>query len=590
MADKQLTESAWKAFAKGKNLKDSAFAKALSEYEKSEKGPGHGQLEALDELEKQAAALEKAYKADKALAGYIGDLEKALGKARKDAERKAEAEQAAADEEENEPALLTSKMVPLLRMVKKGEVMQAAVAIASKQTAVMLARRTISPARRKLLAEYMGSPGGVKYHVGQCSQAEGGAVLFAMETGGGGGMAKRLRQALLDQTGLRVKVKVRAADTGEEEEDDEAEAGAPASANAGLSQEAVNLVKGLYEERWKAIEPRLNETLSEQPVDGGKLRAVSAFAVEKAESGDYNAALKALDQLEQLLQEEDRSVGDKPAAGPKTFKERAAAVAARVKQAEAAKLAEAPKCKSMLTSAIGAASRGEPDTASTLLDEIEAMLDKAMGSGTAGVEQAALWDARIDEAERMLQRLQKSNPGEGEKAAKVMALARDRAAAGEHAKALAALEQMKKMVAAADAKPPPSGERGHPGLVKYRGSLLEFNKARSLVKTQLANLRLAIPAQMPDEADLADKLAEKLDELAEAMQDAVDQAINEAAKNPADPVPQEVADRIAEFEAELASSKLVKHVDGNPFGIAISIGQTLGNALKAVRDNMPTPA
>jgi hypothetical protein len=587
MADKQLTESAWKAFAKGKNYKDSAFVKALSEVEKSEKGPADERVQRLEELERQAAALQKANKADKALAEYIGDLEKALERSMKDAERAAK-EEVDRDEEAEEPALLTSKLIPLLRQVKKGVVMHAAVAVAGKQTAVMLAKREISTGRRKLLAEYLGSPGGIKYHKGQCSQAEGGAVLFAMETGGGGGLAKRLRQALLDQTGLRIKVKVRAADTGEEEEDGEADADEAKGREGTHAPEAADLLKGLYAERAQAIEPRVADALKKGAGDVGKIRAVNLFAGEKADGGDYTAALKALDQLEKLLPQE----GQAPAApgGPQTFKERAAAMAARVRQAEAAGMPEAQRLKQMLTSAIGAAARGEPGTASTLLDEIEERLDQALGSGTAGVQQAALWDARIDEAEQMLQRLLKSNAAEGAKAQAVMKLARDRAGAGEHAKALAALEQMKKMVAAADAAGGGStaGEGGHKGIAKYRASLLQFNQARDAVKRQLGGLRKAIPAQLPDEDGLAEKLTQTLDEFAQSMQDAVDEAINKL--DPNNPVPREVADRIAAFEDELAASALVKHVDGNPFGIQVSVGETLGKALKAVRESMPTPA
>jgi hypothetical protein len=609
MADKQLTESAWKAFAKGKNYKDSAFAKALSEFEKSEKGSPDDQLEALDDVEKQAAALEKAYKADKALADYIGDVEKALKKARKDAERQAEAA-AEAEEEDNEPALLTTKMVPLLRQVKKGDVMQAMVAVAGKQTAVLLARRAISPAKRKLLAEYMGSPGGIKYHKGECGQGEGNAVLFMMETGGGGGLAKKLRQALLDQTGLRVQVKMRAADTGEEEDDGEGEGDDAADGGAATAeQNTADALARVYDQRSAALEPRVLDALRGRGADSSRIRAVSMFAGEKRGSGDLTAALKALDTLEGLLAASEKggtpgttaatpAAGGATAAAPESadttvdpaaaFKVRLAALMPKVQQAIATDGPEAGQVKAKTASAGAAAQRKEFGIAGALLDEVEELIAKAAGAGLGGIDQAALWDQRVDEVEQMLQRLLKVNAAEGEKARKVMAFARGKATAGSHAQALAALDQVAKMIAAADATPTRSGEGGYKGIVKYRTSLIEFRRAAGTVESQIDALRKAIPAQMPDEGDLADELSSTLKALTASMLEMVDEAMN-TADDQATPITRELASRIQAFQDEVASSELVKHVDGNPFGVKVAVAQTLGPALAAVRAAMPAP-
>jgi hypothetical protein len=56
-----------------------------------------------------------------------------------------------------------------------------------------------------------------------------------------------------------------------------------------------------YRARHQALEERLAAALKDPARDASRLRAVSAFAAEKAEAGDFDAALKALKQLEDAL-------------------------------------------------------------------------------------------------------------------------------------------------------------------------------------------------------------------------------------------------------------------------------------------------
>ena len=106
------------------------------------------------------------------------------------------------EEDEEESALLTTKLIPLLRAAKKGERMHAMVASSGKQAVVMLSRKPISPSRRKILADELGGAGGIKYSVGHCT-SEHGDITFALATQVVG-MAKKLKLALLKQTGMRI--------------------------------------------------------------------------------------------------------------------------------------------------------------------------------------------------------------------------------------------------------------------------------------------------------------------------------------------------------------------------------------------------
>ena len=113
------------------------------------------------------------------------------------------------DEEPDSPALLTTKMVPLLRKLRDGKTrMHALICTAGKNTAVLVMQKTIPTSRRKLLAEAVDAKGGMKYVVGECS-FESNALTFVVQSPGGQ-LAKRVRQALLDQTAVRTTAKTRA--------------------------------------------------------------------------------------------------------------------------------------------------------------------------------------------------------------------------------------------------------------------------------------------------------------------------------------------------------------------------------------------
>lgn len=291
MAEKLLTESAWKGFAKGRGVKDAALLKAITALERSEKRPAGEQLEALTDLDKQITALTKEAKADKEVVKQLDDMAKAVVRARKEAEKLRDAEAAAAEDEDESPALLTSKMLPLVRELRKGETrMPALIATAGKEAAVLIMRRAISPTRRKLLKEALPDGGTPKFITGECA-FEDGALTFIVQSEAAG-LAKKLRAAVLQQLELRLKVRVRGED-GQSDEDgeDDAVAGNPQAAQAQQ-----------FRERRAALEAPLQSALSAKHPESTRLRGVMGFADDKAEAADFTAALKALDTLEKLLE------------------------------------------------------------------------------------------------------------------------------------------------------------------------------------------------------------------------------------------------------------------------------------------------
>ncbi len=318
MADK-LSESAWTGFAKKQNLhlEDAALTKALTKLDKVDEANFDAWQDAIDgvaeQLQKQISALAKRKKelGDK-LFGTAKDKLYELLDLANDLKKKARAAAAEESEEADTPALLTIKMVPLLRELRKGEAqMHALIGIAGKATAVLIMRRAIPTTRRKLLAEAMDGANGAKYFPAECLYED--KVLTFVVKGPGAGLAKKIRQALLEQVDLRLTVKVRGDDgegEGPEGEDGgEEQAGArverdapPATGKPGEAVAGPSPEQLLYEQRLAALEAPLAQARAGRHPEWVRIQAVVDFASAKADGQhDHAAALKALGTLEKLL-------------------------------------------------------------------------------------------------------------------------------------------------------------------------------------------------------------------------------------------------------------------------------------------------
>lgn len=581
MADKSLTESAWKAFSKTASYKDGALVKALAAFEKSEKSGAQEQLDALDELDKQADLLRKAYKADKKLGDYLDDLDKALGKQRKTSqdlladEKKKAAAKAAEDDEEETPALLTSKMIPLVREVRKGNiVLQTLIATAGKETVVLLSKKSISPARGKLLKEQMTNPGGLKFIRGECL-LEDNIMTFVVQSKAAG-LAKRLKAALLAQTDLRLKLRVRGVDPddpdapGDVDQDDEDEGEENEGQAPGAPGSPVDAVpkappppdpqKVLFEERLAKLELRVTEALRAQQGDVSKIRAVAAFAREKGAAGTYAAGLQSLDMLEKLLGAAAPGgqippapplPGGKPAEKPgvdpnAAFTARLTALMPKIKEAIAAAGPTATDIKLKTSEAGVLARKREFGQAQALLDEVENLLGAPGKSGD---------DPKATEHRALLARLQPLydsasrgglSPEQQATLQKVQAawnLAAEAADGENFERALLILRRLDDggllaALAAPTAPTAPTTPGGGPGpvpggdrrgkLVKQRSFMLqEWSKMPTEFRAKLQGLRAKISQADEDPDGLIALIEEDLNSFLDDLKDTMDQAIND---------------------------------------------------------------
>lgn len=621
MSEKQLAESFWKSFAKGKTYKDDALIKALQALAKSEKGSPSEQLEALDMVEKQIDLLRKANKADKELMAQLKDMDTAIERQRKstDAAAKlaaAKAEKSDADEEEESPALLTSKMIPLVRVLRKGEDrMRATLCIAGANTAVLITRKAISGSIRKIMAEYIDAKGGVKYMVGEVL-FEKNALTFVME-GSASGLVKRIQKALLDQIGLRFRVRVRGEDG--EEEDGENEEEASAGSQIPTPPPAPDQLQLTLTQRLLKLKPALEAALKAQHPESTKLRALSGYVSEKSAAKDFAGALKALEMMEKLLGV-PTSVASAPSTAPKTsespgvdagkaFNERLAALMPKLKTAAADVRLKAAEAGNL-------AKKGDFKAAQAMLDELEDALEGKQPSATANKPEPKpepkpdAATAKYAEYEKILSRLAPQYeklsraaipPAVAELFKKVQQAWRVQEGAAENDdfdRALQELskldsgkvfEQLLKAMEEAKSSTPSGTDKDKPasGLVNYRKTMLRYEAAKKSVDTQIANLKSAIPAAAPEEQALADDLAQALNEQNEELWDALNNEINSLESN-REQTTAKLVQTIDEFITSVMSNPLIQHVDNNPFGVSMFIQATLSKALKDMRQALPT--
>lgn len=308
MADAKLGKDAWTGFVKKqkleKQLDDAALLKVLEKLDKSA-----GTADALEAVGEQVKKLlvqlakQKKDLGDKLFTSTKDKLNELLDEAETRLKHAgAQAGDAHEEEEADSPALLTSTMIPLVRQLLKGDVqMRAMIAVSSKKAAVLIMRKPISPSRRKLLAEYLGETSGLKYFTAEVGGGTG-QLEFLLD-GSPGGLSKKLRQAVFEQTGLRCRVALRFGEETETDGEDDAGGATTQDTQAAPpdTAAAADPAADAYQQRLDALEPRYLAALQASPETAGKMRAVRAFADGKAGAGQYAAALKGLDALAALF-------------------------------------------------------------------------------------------------------------------------------------------------------------------------------------------------------------------------------------------------------------------------------------------------
>jgi hypothetical protein len=550
MSDK-LGESSWTSFTKKQGLKldDVALVKALGKFDKTDGSKPAPRVDALEEVIEQArrqiVALAKRKKelGDKPFKEAKDKLDELLGLAESEVKL---ARTAAADSEEeaDSPVLLTTKMIPLVRELRKGEArMPALISTAGKETAVLIMRRSIASTRRKLMMEYLDAQGGAKHIAGEC-RFEQGALTFIVGSPAAG-LAKRVRAALLKQLELRLKVRVRGEDGGADEDGEDGgedqqgtQAQTPQAPVQPASEAALE-----YTQRLGKLRDRLEQALRAKHPESTKLRAVMGFASEKAAGGDHVAAIKALQMLEKLLDGPATTAADKAAAAQAEYARRQRALQERVQLALQDQHPASVKLRAVMGFAADKATSGDYGAALKAFQVLEGLLE------TPAAEQVAA-QAQIMQAR--LQAVREDAAGLGAAAALSDALREAAAAVQANApdadtlldaleQRLAALAGERRAAGAAETVAA-SRTEGGVGVVEFAKMRLELEAARGKFEVAIDSLKSAFEALLetedfvddprssePETLARIDTLEQRLPsfpELAERVDDAIDNMAN----------------------------------------------------------------
>jgi hypothetical protein len=201
--------------------------------------------------------------------------------------------------------------------------------------------------------------------------------------------------------------------------------------------------KARWEERRAKVEPRLLEALKAQRGDVSRMRAVFAFADEKAGAGDYAKALQGLDQLEKLL---GAPPADEPEAkkadddGAARFNARLKDLLPEVQKAVAAGQPNGTEAKLRVSEAGVFGRKKDFEKAHALLDQAEALLGKG-GEGDEADEFEEMYKGLLETVPDDLKRLRGVNPTAAATIEKIVKGAAGHARNGDFQKAFTFLDQ-----------------------------------------------------------------------------------------------------------------------------------------------------
>lgn len=409
------------------------------------------------------------------------------------------------------------------------------------------------------------------------------------------GLVKKVR-APLKAVGFKVRKIVLAGEDGavvEEDEESETEGQGSETSNPPPTNTTPEPDTGVppappspdetFAQKLSAMQPAVARGLASNSPVAAKIQPLLDFAQAKAAGGNPLAGLQALQTLEKLLATiptEDKPGGTPPLDRSKAFNARLAAMQPAIKAAMAGPLAGQLK---QWIAAIGSA-KGDMDAAEAALDAIESLLSNAPGPETTEME--GEWLRQRAAVEGRYTAVLSGMPAEANRIRIAMETAIDLADAGRYADAIAQLKQLESLLDAAagqgrDADLPVAG------LVEYVKSLHAFEDSYRTAMTQIQSLKKAIPAQLPAEADLADQLASGLQSFAEQLKDLVDKAMS-AAKDERAPTTDALIDGLQMWRQEISNNGLIAHVDSNPFGVEVSVGKLLGDALNRILSSVPS--
>ena len=324
--------------------------------------------------------------------------------------------------------MTADKMKPLLALSKR-EPVQAAFGLTTDGDGVLLLDKKMKP--KKVLSVLKATAGKSKIQLQPSTLRFGkaevdtdydsGMVRFFINKEAPGNMRSKLVEVVKRIPYQKVELNVDPSLEDEPEEDGES------PAEPGQAGEVTDPVRAEYETRMAEFEPRLLQALQAQHPESSRLRAISAFAQEKAGGGDFASGLKAIDVMVKLLDGGQTAPSTAPVTGEpedpsRAFNARLAALIPLIQKAANDGMSEAADLRKQAGDAGGAARDKDYTHANEMLDSIESVIETANTSGKAKLAawQSARQDA-VDDIEEVIDAIKESADPDGKQVEIVLA-------------------------------------------------------------------------------------------------------------------------------------------------------------------------
>ena len=361
-----------------------------------------------------------------------------------------------------------------------------------------------------------------------------------------------------------------------------------------------------YRARYQALEGRLAAALKDPARDASGLRATNAFVVEKAEAGDFEAALKALLKLEGALAAKPAAAAAKPAAEKEKEKDEEEAAEAEDEEEEKEAAEFQKDLKGKMVTALAQVRARAPREGEELKPQLRFMaylagkssaviVAKKVGSGSkkllaeiagAAGGKVVLGDCIFEKGVHTF--VLAKVPGGLAKKLTVALLAETGA---KYRVRVRAIDGSVDLDSETDVDPDEAGSLQETqgteipsGIVAKRKFLIErWQKIPPQINANLKALKDAIAREMPSEdAEELTKLSEEyLDEFYGEMKEAIDDDINSG-----DSQYKSAIDTIRAFREEIASEPLIQHLRTNPLGANVDVESILLGALSEVEKTL----
>jgi hypothetical protein len=325
---------------------------------------------------------------------------------------------------------------------------------------------------------------------------------------------------------------------------------------------------------WKTLGPQAQQAMAANPARREELARLGASIQSLLQARNFDQARAGMERLSSLL--------NAAPPAPNNLTELNAIWTRLAKEAQQV-IATHPERRDTLGKAAAGIQdllkTGKGPEAEQRLHQLEALLHTPVETPSSALgELNATWQRLAKKAQEVLAAHPEMKTALNQAGSPVPELLRS----GKLEAAKAALDKLESLLSGQ-----PSADGKTPGsLIAYRKALLDYGKARSTVQIQIQALQKAIPSAMPTEAELASTIAARLAELNDELGDEIDAAIN-AANDPQTAANSSVRSKLDAYLAEIESDALIGHVENNPFGVKVTIRQTLGDALRKVESTMP---